>query len=140
MSLKAVFSIAEVTGAHRPKQHYDSSGSRLKTLRLASLYVNNLELWHYLLLAMSDTGFASKERSDLFLNEYLPKLCQAWDADRGCDIYSTILDARAFMARLTRLLLSGIRKIPEHKTKAESSQGIYICATSGYMWTQRYIS
>lgn len=55
-----------------------------------------------------------------------------WESNQDDVVFTAIDDARSFMACLTRLLLGGIRRVPEQKTKGESSKGMVAsdCATS----------
>ncbi|KAI7848518.1 hypothetical protein BDC45DRAFT_305100 [Circinella umbellata] len=69
-----------------------------------------------------DPRIGEKESSDVFLDEFLPKFCTTWETYKEDHVFTAIDDARSFMAKLTRSLLSGIRRVPEQKSKAESSQ------------------
>ncbi|KAI9493852.1 hypothetical protein BDB00DRAFT_938645 [Zychaea mexicana] len=69
-----------------------------------------------------DPRIDEKESSDLFLQEFLPKFCAIWEAHKEDHVFAAIDDARSFIAKLTRSLLGGIRRVPEQKSKGESSQ------------------
>lgn len=60
----------------------------------------------------------------MFLQEFLPRFCTVWESNKDNVVFTAIDDARSFMACLTRLLLGGIRRVPEQKTKGESSKGM----------------
>lgn len=55
--------------------------------------------------------------------ELLPFFCETYEQFGVSFTFSTIPDDRAFISLITKELISGIRKVPEHKSKAESSQG-----------------
>lgn len=59
----------------------------------------------------------------MFLFELVPFFCDTYDQFGVNFTFSVIPDDRAFISMLTKELISGIRKVPEHKSKAESSQG-----------------
>ncbi|KAL9550164.1 hypothetical protein PS6_005688 [Mucor atramentarius] len=64
-----------------------------------------------------------QERSQEFLTEFLPILIETHEQFGNALVFESIPDDRAFMSSLTKELVSGIRKVPEHKSKSESSQG-----------------
>ncbi|KAI8149642.1 hypothetical protein BJV82DRAFT_128819 [Fennellomyces sp. T-0311] len=75
-----------------------------------------------LLARTLDPRIDEKESSDAFLQEFLPKFCTVWETYMEENVFAAIDDARSFMAKLTRSLLGGIRRVPEQKSKSESSQ------------------
>lgn len=55
--------------------------------------------------------------------ELLPLFCSTYEQFGVNFTFSIIPDDRTFIGLITKELISGIRKVPEHKSKAESSQG-----------------
>ncbi|KAF7722919.1 hypothetical protein EC973_002599 [Apophysomyces ossiformis] len=76
-----------------------------------------------LLQQSQDLLSSETERSEVFLSEFLPKFCLLYDEDSGSHSFDALNDGRAFISLLTRQLVGGIRKVPEHKNKADSSEG-----------------
>lgn len=59
----------------------------------------------------------------MFMLNFLPKFCELYGDTKEPLRLPPLINERAFMGLLSRHLLTGIRKIPEQKTKAESSEG-----------------
>ncbi|KAG1109351.1 hypothetical protein G6F42_015679 [Rhizopus arrhizus] len=57
-----------------------------------------------------------QERSQGFLTEFLLILIETHEQFGNALVFESIPDDRAFMSSLTKELISGIRKVPEHKT------------------------
>ncbi|CEP07883.1 hypothetical protein [Parasitella parasitica] len=63
--------------------------------------------------------------NDLLSNDQLlPVVIETHQQLGNTFIFEAIPDNRAFMSHLTKELISGIRKVPEHKSKSESSQAL----------------
>lgn len=55
--------------------------------------------------------------------ELLPFFCSTYEQFGVSFTFNTIPDDRTFIGLIAKELICGIRKVPEHKSKAESSQG-----------------
>jgi hypothetical protein len=64
-----------------------------------------------------------QERSQVFTKEFLELICETFELFGAAFTFECIPDDRAFISTLTKELISGIRKVPEHTSKSESSQG-----------------
>ncbi|KAI8085816.1 uncharacterized protein B0P05DRAFT_24040 [Gilbertella persicaria] len=72
----------------------------------------------------TDLNSSDEQRSDIFLLELLPLFCETHEQFGTAFTFSIVPDDRAFLSMLTKEIIAGIRKIPEHQSKSESSQAL----------------
>ncbi|GAN06509.1 beige/BEACH domain-containing protein [Mucor ambiguus] len=128
------------------KSSEEPSISKEELLRQEQQQARIRDIWQ----RCNDLLSNEQERSQGFLLEFLPILIETHEKFGNAFVFESIPDDRAFMSNLTKELISGIRKIPEHKSKSESSQGklleivkiapvqCYTSHSSGVLWTQLY--